>query len=264
MQRWRVDDPVLDDKQVLPGALGQEAVDVERDALDKTIRNSLHLDELRVHIVGAGLRHCRERVWRHPVPRRNHHVHALLEGFRPEVLAPEPGDERDVHRAVERVDAQFLVSAVGDRPDVAFLEPVLLDELDHRLVHLLLGERDVHPVDLRRVEQPVGMVLLPENRRPLGRFVAADALEHARAVMNHVRADVNVRVRPGHVLTVCPDVLRLRFFKTHITSCLNKSGAAGPAVCNPFRESAVTPLSMPVAAVPGAATFSCRRRESNP
>ena len=180
VQRRRVDDAVLDDEQVLARTLGEEAIDVQRDALDEAVLDGLHLDELGVHVVGAGLRHRRERVRRHPVPRRNHHVHALLERLRPEVLAPVPGDERDVHRAGERVHAQFVVAAVDDRPDVALFEVVLADEVDHRLVDLVLGERDVHPVDLRRVEQPVGVLLQPENRRALRRLVAADALEHAR------------------------------------------------------------------------------------
>ena len=51
------------------------------------------------------------------------------------------------------------------------------------------------------------MVGEPEDGRPLRRVVAADALEHAGAVVEAVRADVDARVVPVDELAVHPDLL---------------------------------------------------------
>jgi hypothetical protein len=60
------------------------------------------------------------------------------------------------------------------------------------------------------------MRLEPEDRRTLARLVTSDALEQARAVMNDMRAYVNVRVIPVDELAVHPDLVGLR--NTHLYS----------------------------------------------
>ena len=51
----------------------------EIDPVTLAALDRLDLDQLRVHVVGAGLRHERHRVGRHPAPARHHHVDPLLE-----------------------------------------------------------------------------------------------------------------------------------------------------------------------------------------
>ena len=74
-------------------------------------------------------------------------------------------------------------------------------------------ERILHPVDLRGVLQPAHVRVEPEAGRPLRRRVAARALEHAAAVVDDVRGDVNRRVLPLDQLAVHPDLAGSR--KSH-------------------------------------------------
>ena len=62
---------------------------------------------------------------------------------------------------------------------------------------------------LRRVVQPLQVLGQPEDGRPLRGLVAANALEHTRAVVEPVRADVDPGVRPVDELAVHPDLLGL-------------------------------------------------------
>ena len=57
--------------------------------------------------------------------------------------------------------------------------------------------------------QALHVLAEPEDGRPLRRVVAANALEDARAVVEAVHADVNLRVGPVDELAVHPDLLGL-------------------------------------------------------
>ena len=61
----------------------------------------------------------------------------------------------------------------------------------------------------RGVVQPLHVIAKPEDGRPLGRVVAANALEDTRAVVEAVDADVDLRVGPVDELAVHPDLLGL-------------------------------------------------------
>jgi hypothetical protein len=64
---------------------------------------------------------------------------------------------------------------------------------------------DLHAEDVRGAEQAVGMVAQAEDGRAVHRLVAADAFEHAHAVMQRVRQDVRRGLAPRHHLAVIPD-----------------------------------------------------------
>jgi hypothetical protein len=78
---------------------------------------------------------------------------------------------------------------------------------------LLLSLRDdfpavgnLHHVDVSRVEQALGVIAEPEDRRSLDGLVGAHALEHREAVVQGVGKDVSRRGTPRHELAVVPDV----------------------------------------------------------
>ncbi len=200
------DDVVPHEEQVLAGALGDVAVDVKRDAFGVAVQHGFHLDQHRVGVVGRGLGGGGKRVGRRAVPRAHAHVHALLERIGAKVGAPLPHEHRGVDRTRQRVDAQLVVPAIHQRADVAGLGLVLANRLEDRVLPARLVERRVHAVDLRGIQQSDDMAVESEARRALGGAVAARAFEHARAVVNHVRRDVDLRVGPIHQRAVHPDL----------------------------------------------------------
>src|SRR5439155_23753431 len=131
-------------------------------------------------------------------PRADLHVDALLGRIVTEVFAPLPEENRDVDRTGERIDAEGLVPAVDDRPDVARAEGIRADRVEDSVGESRTGMRRVHPVDLRRVEEPLDVGVESEARRAFRRRVTAGAFEYAAAVMNDVRGDVNLRIGPVH------------------------------------------------------------------
>ena len=74
-----------------------------------------------------------------------------------------------------------------------------------RLVQRVLVERQVHFHDVRRAEQPVGVIAEAEDGRPLLGLVGAQALEDAAAVVQGVGQDVDLGLAPGQPLAVQPD-----------------------------------------------------------
>ena len=94
-------------------------------------------------------------------------VHALLERVRAQVRAPLPDENRGFDRAGQRIDAERVVAAIDQRPDVARFEPVGLDGLDDRARERVAVERVVHAVDPRRVVQAAHVRVEAEERRAL-------------------------------------------------------------------------------------------------
>ena len=68
------------------------------------------------------------------------------------------------------------------------------------------GVRDFHHVDVRGVEQPLGVLLQPEDGRALDRVVGAHALEYRQPVVQRVGQDVGGGIAPGHEFPVVPDL----------------------------------------------------------
>src|SRR4029077_12003462 len=116
----------------------------------------------------------------------------MLERFRSEILAPLPGADHDVDRALRRVDAEGVVAAIDDRAQVAVLKFIRGDDVGACLLELLGRNGDVHPIDAAAVVESPDVVAEAENRRALilG-VVAANALEEAGTVVDDVSEGVD-------------------------------------------------------------------------
>src|SRR5262249_37726397 len=104
------------------------------------------------------------------------------------------------------------VAQVRERADVALAHPVRAQGLEDRRLDLLARPGHVDLDDLRRVQQPLH-VLAQAEHRPVAVLaaVAADALEHAHAVVQRLGEDVDLRIVPGNQLPVEPDALGLLY-----------------------------------------------------
>ena len=130
-------------------------------------------------------------------------------GLLAQVGAPRPDGDRHLDRRIERVEAHLAVAAEDDRADVALAQLVGGDQLVRGRAQLLERVRDRHVVELGRLEQPLQMIVVAEDRRSRRRLVGALALEHAGAVVQAVRQYVDLGVLPGNEFSVVPDEVRL-------------------------------------------------------
>ena len=99
------------------------------------------------------------------------------------------------------------------------------------------------------------MVGEAEDRRALGRLVAADALEDAGAVVEAVRADVDLASRPVDELAVHPDLLGLApcassgsrdvsaasLTASTVSACASRTRSAGESVGHVLRRAGADP-----------------------
>jgi hypothetical protein len=106
-----------------------------------------------------------------------------------------------------------MEAAVDERPEIAVLEFIGLDDVDAGLPEFIEGIRDLHAVDLRAVVQPAAMFIQPENRRASPGLIAAHAFEDPRAIVDCVREHVDFRVGEIDEPPVHPDLLD--FFERH-------------------------------------------------
>src|SRR6201996_3911018 len=94
-QRCRIQRSVAYDKKIFAGAFGEIAVHIESDTFGITVDIGFHANELRVHIVRAGLRERGHRVRRKTVPARDADVRAAVAG---NILAPGEVCDVDLNR----------------------------------------------------------------------------------------------------------------------------------------------------------------------
>lgn len=139
-----VEHAASDEEQILAGAFGEIAVDVECDAFIVAVDLSFHADELGVHVVGAGLGERGHGVGGEAAPTGDADVGALVAG---DVFAPGEVGDVDLDGRLEGVDANLTVSAEGDGPDIAGGDAVGFDDIDDCCGELLgcVGQR--HAVD---------------------------------------------------------------------------------------------------------------------
>ena len=217
------DDAVADHEQVLARALADVAVRVEQDALLVAGLLGLDLGEHGVEVLAGRLGGRDLRVVRDLPPRGDLRADAVLLALLAEVGGPLPDRDADVDRAVERVQAHRAGAAEDERADVAGLQARARDHLVRRGADLLLGVRDVHVVHPGRVEEPVDVVAVAEDRGAARGLVGAHALEHAGPVVQRVREHVHLRVLVGDELAVHPDEARFG----HVISFRTAVGGLG-------------------------------------
>src|SRR5262249_47807965 len=91
------------------------------------------------------------------------------------------------------------------RPQIRVGEAVGPNDVERRGAKLVEAERDSYLVERRRQKEPPNVRVEPEDRGAVRRFVTPHSLEHAGAILQPVRADVNVGVVPANELAVEPD-----------------------------------------------------------
>src|SRR4029077_2772908 len=104
--------------------------------------------------------------------------------------------------------AHLAVAAEHDRTHVAGGHAVRCDRLVDRRGQVGRRQAQVPLVQRRRAPQPLQVRVQAEHGRALGRRVGADSLEHARAVVQRVRQDVDLGIVPRYETPVTPDLLR--------------------------------------------------------
>src|SRR5216683_3736998 len=210
VRQWRgIEDAAADEEEVFAGALGEVAVGVEPDALGVAVDLGLHADELRVHVVGAGLGERRHGVGGEAGPAGDTDVGALVAV---DVFAPGEVGDVDLDRALQWIDAHLAVAAESDGADVAGRDSVGFDDIDDGSSELVCGIGQGHAVDFGGVDETSHVFGEAEDAGAcficaagaLG--VAANALEDRRAVVDDVGHDMNLRLIPGDELSVVPDV----------------------------------------------------------
>ena len=221
--------PVGDDEHVLAGAFAQETVGAEGDRFGEAVGERLHLDELSAQVVAGDLRDGGDRVGGDPLPRGDARIDAVLEGPFAEVGAPGPAGQVDLHGARERDHAGGAVAADHHGPEVAGLEPVLLDEVAAGGGELVEGVGDVHPVDATGDGESLQVGVEAEDGGAARGVVAANALEDGGAVLHGVREDVDVGIVPANEFAVAPDPVGRREFARGglCHSCAWVRGAGG-------------------------------------
>ena len=82
---------------------------------------------------------------------------AVLEPFVPEIRAPRPNCDTDVYRIIRRVETQLTETDKCQRTDVTLLELVGANQLESRVIELLLRVRQQKTEDLSRIGKPAHM-----------------------------------------------------------------------------------------------------------
>ena len=107
------------------------------------------------------------------------------------------------------VDFEVAMPVPGEMDLLVRVRAVSVNPVDTK-VRKLLGEGPHEPprilgFDAAGIVEAAHMLLEPEHRGTIRRGVAANAFEHARAVVNDVADDMNGRVFPIHELSIAPD-----------------------------------------------------------
>src|ERR1017187_3343364 len=210
-QRRSEDLTVAHDEDVLARSLADVAGRVERDALAVAVDQGFHLDELRVHVVGARLSEGRQRIRRDAGPTGDAHVHALRERFLAKILAPFPASNVNVDGVLEPVDPDFPVTAQRDGAQIARVHLVQAHQFLHRFGQFGRREADVlHAVNPGGIQHAPDVLVQTEDGRSSGRGIAPDTFEYRGAVVHHVREDVNRGFFPGDEAPVVPNLFGRR------------------------------------------------------
>src|SRR5208337_1045028 len=147
-QRWRADALLMHNEDILTRTFADIAVHVEGDALSVAVDDGLHLNELRVHVVGAGLGDGWQGVRSQTRPRGNANIHAVVGIGIAEVLAPLVIGDVNLGRRIEGVDPDLAIAAQHDRPDVTRGNFIGADQLHRRLAQFVEGIVQLDAIDL--------------------------------------------------------------------------------------------------------------------
>ncbi len=197
--------PVLDDEQVLAGAFGDKAVGVQQQGLVVAVLQGFGVGEDGVGVRGGDLGARHGDI--HMLARERRHLHADAVGQRlfAQVRAPRPGRDGHVHpRALGR-HAHFFGAVEHEGTQVAGFQLVFAHDHPLGFVDRVAIERHGDLVDVRRIEEPVGVVFEAEDGGAERGAIGAHAFEHGQPVVQRMRQDMRGRVSPWNELAVIPD-----------------------------------------------------------
>ncbi len=202
----RVDLALADNEDVFARAFGHETVHVQQQGFVVAVLLGLAVGQDGVHVIAVGLGLAHGDVDVVPREGRRLDADAVVQRFLAQIRAPFPRGDDDVRGQRLGGNAHGLGSVECHRPDVGRFQLVFAHGGALGFVDFFLGVGHVHAQDVRRAEQPVGMILQTENGRALGRMVGAHAFEHAHAVVQGVGKDVCGGIAPVDQLAVVPDI----------------------------------------------------------
>ena len=85
----------------------------------------------------------------------------------------------------------------------------MCDRVDHGTHQFVARERNIHAVDLGRIDQPLHVLDGAEDGRAGGQLVAPYAFKDRRTVVDDVRHHVELGVIPVDEFAVVPDLFGL-------------------------------------------------------
>src|SRR5262249_17506296 len=184
---WRCEQLLITyEEEILAASFAYHTLRVEADPFNKTVCDRLHLDELRVHIIGCRLRFHRKRVGREPRPAGHADIHPVFYPFLAEILLPDPAWDVCLDRIWQRIDPKGAISAKDNRPQIAFLEPVYPNNIDAGRDDLLYRVAHRHAVDVARVSESPDVFAEPEDLRAASRRIASNPLEEGRRIVDYM------------------------------------------------------------------------------
>src|SRR5690606_34615558 len=101
--------------------------------------------------------------------------------------------------------AHFFGTVKKQGPDIAGFELVASHDFERGFHNGFTIERYVHLVDMRRIEQPVGVFAKSEHGSANFGVVGAFAFKDRQTIMQGMGQDVGGGVAPGHQFSVIPD-----------------------------------------------------------
>src|SRR5262249_11939161 len=109
--------------------------------------------------------------------RRHAGSHAICQRILPEVGPPSPSPHVPFNWVITGLDPHRSMPNIDERPNITGLQLIHPDCLHDGLCNLLLVERHLHHTDMGGIEQPIDVLLQPENRGAGLSLVTTNPLE---------------------------------------------------------------------------------------
>src|SRR5512138_2714169 len=127
--------------------------------------------------------------------RRHAGSHTIRQCILPEVGPPSPSRDGQFNWVITGVDPHRSMPNIDKRPNITGLQLIHSDCLHDGLCNLLLLEGHLHHADMSGIEQPIDMLLQPENREAGLSLVTTNPLEESESIMERMGHHVDVCVR---------------------------------------------------------------------
>src|SRR5207237_8002657 len=102
-------DPVPYHACLIARTFAEMSFGIQRDSLGGPVHDGFHLEELRIHVIRARLRHSRQCFRRDASPRGNANIYSLL-GIGSEVFSPRVITDINLSRRIEGIHARLAVT----------------------------------------------------------------------------------------------------------------------------------------------------------